>query len=652
MDNIKAQVDRLAELSDEEISSLEGDMVNQFDEFHAAERSADSVNAMTELADMLESVRGEVVRRKAESDERESAVTELSARVHGTKDEDSDEETPAEDAEDDKDDEEEVPVTASAETEDVVTTETEASVEEPAVEEVAAEEVETASEASVEEVEAPAEIAAEETPVETEASTDEVEVEDETPVETAPEFAAEEAEVSAEVETPAEAEASNIETPNDEQIVAQEEAQTVTASADGTIEVPADRRPAAQVVEPSPVALVAGADLPVAAGSEISDMKAAAKLFADKLQNVKRMGGDGGQSTIFSVRSDYDETRVLDNEALDNDAKINAATPIVAAGGFGTPTPQQYEIFKFDHTSNRPVKDLLPKFGAPRGTISYIEPPVLGDYATSAYGQASGIWTQDNDEAAANNSGASDDVIKNVMVLQGAQVRTAELYAVTLQLQVGNFLARAYPELVERHNDLALVQHARLAEKTLIQKIDQGSTQVTQAQVLGVARDFITTVRRAAVAYRSRHRLAKNSVLDAIIPDWVYDAIASDLAMQMPGDDKLGVGRAEIDGYMRDAGVRLTGSPDIQEFTAQAGGALSPWKTSFEWYLFSPGTWGFLDGGNLDLGIIRDSGLVGTNDYRMFVESFEGIAKFGIESLAITSTIKVDGTASALKVVA
>lgn len=650
MDNIKAQVDRLAELSDEEISSLEGDMVNQFDEFHAAERSAESVNAMTELADMLESVRGEVVRRKAEADERESAVTELSARVHGTKDEDSEEETPAEDAEEDKDDEDEVPVTASAETEDEVTTETEASVEEPAVEEETAE-VETASEASAEEVEAPAEIAAEETPVETEASAEEVEVEDETPVETAPEFAAEEAEVSAEVETPAEAEASNIETTNEE-IAPQEEAQTVTASADGTVEVPADRRPAAQVVE-SPVAIVAGADLPVAAGSEISDMKGAAKLFADKLQTLKRVGGgDGGQSTIFQIRTDYDETRVLDNEPLDNDSKISAVAPVVAAGGFGTPTPQQYEIFKFDHTSNRPVKDLLPKFGAPRGTISYIEPPVLGDYADSAYGAASGIWTQDMDEAAANNSGASDDMIKNVMRVQGAQVRTAELYAVTLQLEVGNFLARAYPELVERHNDLALVQHARLAEKTLIQKIDQGSTQVTQAQVLGVARDFITTVRRAAVAYRSRHRLAKNTVLDAIIPDWVYDAVASDLAMQMPGDDKLGVGRAEIDGYLRDAGVRLTGSPDIQEFTAQANNAaLSPWKTSFEWYLFSPGTWGFLDGGTLDLGVIRDSGLVGTNDYRMFVESFEGIAKFGIESLAITSTIKVDGTASALKVV-
>jgi hypothetical protein len=51
----------------------------------------------------------------------------------------------------------------------------------------------------------------------------------------------------------------------------------------------------------------------------------------------------------------------------------------------------------------------------------------------------------------------------------------------------------------------------------------------------------------------------------------------------------------------------------------------------------------------LDLGIIRDSSLVGTNDYKMFVETFEGIAKVGVEGLAITSTIAINGAAAALR---
>jgi hypothetical protein len=70
---------------------------------------------------------------------------------------------------------------------------------------------------------------------------------------------------------------------------------------------------------------------------------------------------------------------------------------------------------------------------------------------------------------------------------------------------------------------------------------------------------------------------------------------------------------------------------------------------SFIWYLFAEGTFLFLDGGTLDLGVIRDSTLVGTNDYKMFVETFEGIAKVGVESIKVTSTISINGARSALR---
>jgi hypothetical protein len=70
---------------------------------------------------------------------------------------------------------------------------------------------------------------------------------------------------------------------------------------------------------------------------------------------------------------------------------------------------------------------------------------------------------------------------------------------------------------------------------------------------------------------------------------------------------------------------------------------------TFTWYMFAEGTFLFLDGGTLDLGIIRDSTLVGTNDYKMFVETFEGIAKVGVESIKVTSTIAVNGVAAALR---
>ena len=664
MDHIKAQMDNLTELNDEQITALEAGIVSQFDEFAEADRSAESVDAMSELADMLDSVRGEVVRREAQAEELEARASEAANRVHG-KGEDEEEPAEAPESETEPEDEEEVPVTASAETEEVATSETpveipeaEASVEEVVAEEPVAE-VAPEAEAAVEEAEVVEETAAEAAVEDAPAAEETTEVETEAAVEeVAEEAAPAEAEAAveetvAEAEAPAEAEASIAEETPVEQEAAQEEAQTVTASVDGT-NVPADRAVDLQVTE-APVAIVAGADIPgITAGSDLSDKAAVAAAMVERLRTIKRAnGGDGEQHVVASFRTEYSDARTLLAGAEDaNGHKIAAAiqdhAALVASGGFGTPSPQRYDIFGFG-TDARPVKDSLPKFQADRGSISYIEPPQLADYAGAV-----GVWTPDMDEAAANNGGSGADVVKNVLVVKGAKTRYAEIDAITLQLQIGNLLARAYPELVQRHNELALIQHARLAEKTILAKIGAGSTAVTASNQLGVARDFLVTVRKAATQYRSRHRLPLETPLQAIIPNWLFEAIASDLTLQMPGDDTLGVTTGEIRGYLAGSNVSFTASYDLNEYGTQAPGALNSWDpdgtgaVTFDWFLFSEGTWLFLDGGTLDIGVVRDSALVSTNDYRMFVETFEGVAKIGIESLKVTQTFKVSGAASAL----
>jgi hypothetical protein len=133
--------------------------------------------------------------------------------------------------------------------------------------------------------------------------------------------------------------------------------------------------------------------------------------------------------------------------------------------------------------------------------------------------------------------------------------------------------------------------------------------------------------------------------------------MAADLALAMPGDGTLSLGRSEIQGYLNNLNVDLVGTLDNSTPGTvanslngyQAAGALNEFPDTFKWYIFAEGTFLFLDGGTLDLGIIRDSTLVGTNDYKMFIETFEAVAKVGIESLAITSTINVNGAAAALR---
>lgn len=678
MDHIKQQLDTLAELSDEQIGELQGSIVNEFDSVEQQSPTPETVDAMTSLADMLDTVRGEVARREAQATELASRAAEASARVKGEEpvddsaidgepEPDADDEAPADAAP--VDDTKDAPVTASAESEEeapaeFAADETAEAVEAPApeaelsVEEVAAEESAPEAELSSDE---PAEAAAEVEEAAELSAEDEVV---EAPTEEATEFAAEEvsaeettspeAELAVEesseaaIETPVEAEASNSEETLDEQI-AQEEA-PVTAAAE-PFEAPADRRPVAKATEAAPVAITAGADIPgYTAGTALDSMTDVAVAMEKRLSSIRRAnGGDGEQHIVASLSTQYPEARILGKDSGENQAKIeNVVGPqaLMASGGFATPLEASYDIFGFG-TDVRPVRDSLPRFQADRGGIRFLTPPVLSSYANAV-----GVWTNAMDiNAAGNNGNASGhtDSFKNVLVVGSTTENTAYVDAITLQLQFGNLLTRAFPELIARHNELALIQHARVAELNLLSKINAASTQVTTTSVIGFARDFLVNIRRAAAAYRSRHRIDPNTQLRAIIPTWVIEAMASDLTLNMPGDDNLGVSRAEIQSFLSLSNVTLTESLDQNTFGAQSTGALLEFPDAFTWFLFSEGSFLFLDGGTLDIGVVRDSGLVGTNDYRMFTETFEGLAFVGIESLAITSSIAVNGSAAALR---
>jgi hypothetical protein len=68
-------------------------------------------------------------------------------------------------------------------------------------------------------------------------------------------------------------------------------------------------------------------------------------------------------------------------------------------------------------------------------------------------------------------------------------------------------------------------------------------------------------------------------------------------------------------------------------------------------YMFAEGTWLFLDGGTLDLGLVRDNTSNATNRFRTFSETFESAAKVGPESLEIALNLYPDGTYGAAKTI-
>ena len=649
-------LDTLTELNEDQLAELQSAIVGEFETVEKEDPTPQTVDAMTSLADMLDTVRNEAKRREAQVEELAARAAEAAMRVKGEAEDAPKAEGEAEPMEEDKEAEEAPAVPAMEE-------------EKPADKEPMAEAstaVETGSELSTDDtiaetvVEAtPAtEVAAEAAPV-TEVAATEVQAEEAAPAE----FAAEEAKVveavaeeapavtaaadeapvaEAVVEVAPEAEAST--TTETAQVIEQKEQEapvTAAVSSEETsnIEVPADRRPVAQA-SVAAVAITAGADIPgYSAGSEVKDMNEVAGLMAKRLHGFRNVnGGNGEQHIVASFSTSFPEERTLTTDAESNWAKINAVTSpeaLVASGGHAAPFEVKYDIFGIGTTA-RPVRDCLPKFQANRGGIRFVTPPVLSSYANAV-----GLWTN----AVDTNPGTD---VKASLTVSAAAETTVATDAVTLQMQFGNLATRAYPELIARHNELGLIQHAREAEQNLMTKIGAASTAITSTSLIGFGRDFLVQIGRAAAAYRSRHRLETDAPLRAIIPGWVKDAMAADLAIAMPGDNTLNA-YAEIDGYAASRGVNLCTSLDATVFGSQSAAAMLEFPDSFVWYLFAEGSFLFLDGGTLDLGIVRDSTLVGTNDYKMFVETFEGVAFVGVESLQITSTINVNGVAAALR---
>lgn len=82
---------------------------------------------------------------------------------------------------------------------------------------------------------------------------------------------------------------------------------------------------------------------------------------------------------------------------------------------------------------------------------------------------------------------------------------------------------------------------------------------------------------------------------------------------------------------------------------AAAGEALPGFPNQIDSLLFVSGSWLFLDGGNLDLGLVRDSSLNDRNRYRQFMETFEGAAFRGIESLRLIMSVNPTGQTGGTK---
>jgi hypothetical protein len=383
--------------------------------------------------------------------------------------------------------------------------------------------------------------------------------------------------------------------------------------------------------------LVAAGDVPgFGVGQEITDHNQLARALMRKLEALGR-GGTPDDVLVASMIKDYPESRQLGSDPYVNSAKIDAVVnpqSLVAYGGICEPVAVDYSIDTIGSTA-RPVQAALPSFGASRAGVTFFTPPVLSDITPPT------PWT------IADDTGGT--ATKACMTVACSPSETAYVYGIPVCIQVGNMMGRFSPEHVAAQTALLDVATARMAELTLLNIIDQGSTAVTYAGPVSATRDFLTMLDEAISAYEYRYRLG-DATLRMIAPDWVTDMLRADLTREIAhdrdGQNNLATTDAQLAALIAARNVNPTWALEDLAGSmgaAQAAGALNKFPGSFVVYLFAEGTWQYLDGGRIDVGVVRDSTLNSTNDYQIWREDFEGLAKRGIESLKITVTTKPTG---------
>lgn len=379
-------------------------------------------------------------------------------------------------------------------------------------------------------------------------------------------------------------------------------------------------------------------------------------------QNTLHKSGFVGRQTVARVEFSYPEDRRLSRDASAglNTSRIKAATSreaIVAAGGLCAPLENIYDINVLGIT-DRPVRDALTRFQVDRGGIQY-RPPMDALVMTDGLG----VWTVTDDEAVSNPPDGTPE--KTCAVIDCPDLEDAVVEAIYLCLQYPNFTARFDPEWVDATTRAALIAHARFSENRLLSRLFTGSKLLTAPKAVSAVRDVLVNIDKTVAYYRNRHRLDTMVPLHMILPRWVLDLFRADMARGLGSTydtEFLGFADATIMTWFRNRGVNVTfhldglGAATVtppgaglgsvpQQFydNAAAGSPIPGFIDKIDSLLFAEGDWLFLDGGTLDLGLVRDSGLNSINRYQTFIESWEGSAFNGIESLRLLMEVQPTG---------
>jgi hypothetical protein len=395
------------------------------------------------------------------------------------------------------------------------------------------------------------------------------------------------------------------------------------------------------------------------AGTQL-DAEGLAQAMLERFTTIRNTGADGVYHVARTVFDYPEHRRLLSDNVSANLSRIDQAIgpeaqSLVAAagdaGGLCAPLQTLYDIPTIGDV-DRPVLNALTRFQVARGGIQYRQP-----FDALSMSQGIGTWTMDDDIAAGDPAYAGDPA-KTCYEAVCPGVEDAVVYSTYLCLTFPNVSARFDREWVDATTRSAQVTWARYAENLLLAQMSAASKVVTAPTTVSAVRDVLVNLDKIAAWFRSRYRLNSSRMLRWIAPSWLREILRSDLTRGHTDDlSALAIADAQIEAWFRTRHVNVTwhldgltgatvnGAVIPNQFYGDiaAGDAIPEFIDTVDGILYPEGEWLALDGGTLDLGLVRDSALNARNRYQQFTESWEGTAFRGLESLRTVFQVRPTG---------
>lgn len=449
------------------------------------------------------------------------------------------------------------------------------------------------------------------------------------------EVAVEETQVEAAVEEPVaevEVETPIIETPepveaavaNNDPIVPDEVIDAPALVASGG--APDVRVPEAQGPQ---VVITAAADVfGFSPGQELDPSK-----LADALHSKARMLKDSrGRETVYPIATikrpflpEYDlGDSTGDAKAWDMLAAGTSPSALVAAGGWCAPSQIVYDLFEVECTNDSLFR--LPTFRVTRGGIRW---PVFVPHDETL--DPGFVWTEEDDIDATGGTPT-----KPCVRIPCPEFNECRLDAVGLCITAGNLMDRAYPEQIRWFINRAVRAFERVDSIRMLNAVIADSVAVTLAASFGAASALISALLLQAADYRQVHGLCCGQLLDVHLPCWANDLVKADIARQ---DGTLSVGTlpsdAEVNRWFAAANLNVTFINHWQAIDATP--PATGWPGTIQFLIGYPGSYLRFDGGELNLGVVRDSTLNETNDFTaVWFEQFYCVGRRGPQARIVT----------------